>query len=58
MSVPDSPLTTRQYTDIMLVIGADHVAAAAGGDALLLLAIPVLWIVGVVVLVAFKFRSR
>jgi len=58
MSVADSPLTTRQYTDIMLVIGADHVAAAAGGDALLLLAIPVLWIVGVVVLVAFKFRSR
>jgi hypothetical protein len=42
----------------MLVIGADHVAAAAGGDALLLLAIPVLWIVGVVVFVAFKFRSR
>ena len=58
MSVSDSPLTIRQYTDIMLVIGADHVAAAAGGDALLLLAIPVLWIVGVVVVVAFKFRSR
>ena len=58
MSVPDSPLTERQYTDIMLVIGADHVAAAAGGDALLLLAMPVLWIIGVVVLVAFKFRSR
>jgi hypothetical protein len=58
MSVADSSLTMRQYTDIMLVIGADHVAAAAGGDALLLLAIPVLWIVGVVVFVAFKFRSR
>ena len=58
MSVSDSSLTMRQYTDIMLVIGADHVAAAAGGDALLLLAIQVLWIVGVVVFVAFKFRSR
>ena len=58
MSVPDSSLTDRQYTDTMAVIGADHVSAAAGGDALLLLAIPVLWIIGVVVLVAFKFRSR
>lgn len=58
MSVSDSSLTMRQYTDIMLVIGADHVAAAAGGNALLLLAIPVLWIVGVVVFVAFKFRPR
>jgi len=58
MSVSDSSLTMRQYTDIMLVIGADHVAAAAGGDALLLIAIQVLWIVGVVVFVAFKFRSR
>ena len=57
MSVPDSPLTVRQYTDTMLSIAADHVAAAAGGDALLL-AIPVLWIIGVVILVAFKFRSR
>ena len=42
----------------MLVIGADHVAASAGGDALLLLAIPVFWIIGVVILVAFKFRAR
>jgi hypothetical protein len=42
----------------MLVIGADHVAAAAGGDALLLLAIPVLWIIGVILFVAFKFRTR
>jgi hypothetical protein len=41
----------------MLSIAADHVAAAAGGDALLL-AIPVLWMIGVVILVAFKFRSR
>jgi len=42
----------------MLVIGADHVAAAAGGDALLLLAVPVLWIIGVVILVAIKFHAR
>lgn len=42
----------------MLVIGADHVAAAAGGDAMLLIAIPVVWIIGVVVFVALKFRSR
>jgi hypothetical protein len=42
----------------MLLIGADHVAAAAGSDAILLLAIPVLWVVGVIVFVAFKFRSR
>jgi len=42
----------------MLLIGADHVAAAAGGDAMLFLAIPVLWIIGVIVFVAFKFRSR
>ena len=43
----------------MLVnIGADHVAAATGGDGLVLLAIPALWILGVIVFVAFKFRSR
>jgi hypothetical protein len=58
MSVRASPLTERQYTDIMLVIGADHVAAVAGPDAILLLAIPVLWIAGVIGFVAFKFRSR
>ena len=58
MSVAASPLTERQYTDIVLAIGADHVAAAAGGDAALLVLIPVLWIIGVVVFVAFKFHSR
>jgi hypothetical protein len=42
----------------MLVMGADHVATAIGGDAILLLAIPVLWMIGVIVLVAFKFHSR
>jgi hypothetical protein len=58
MSVGARPLTERQYTDKMLLIGADHVAAAAGSDAILLLAIPVLWVVGIIVFVAFKFRSR
>jgi hypothetical protein len=42
----------------MLLIGADHVTAPAGGDAMLLLTIPVLWIIGVILFVAFKFRSR
>ena len=51
-------LTARQYTDTMLMIGADHVAAVTGGDAILFLAIAALWIVGVVVFVAFKFHSR
>ena len=51
-------LTERQYTDIMLMIGVDHVAAAAGADAILFLAIAALWIVGVVVFVAFKLHSR
>jgi hypothetical protein len=58
MSARVSPLAGRQYTDIMRMVDADHVAAAAGGEALLLLAIPALWIVGVIVLVAFKFHSR
>jgi hypothetical protein len=42
----------------MFVIGADHVAAAAGGDAIIFLAIPVLWMIGVIVFIAFKFHSR
>jgi hypothetical protein len=42
----------------MLAIGADHVTAAAPGEAMLLLTIPILWMIGVVVFVAFKFRSR
>jgi hypothetical protein len=58
MSVRVRALTERQYTDTMLVIGADHVAAAAGGDAIVLLAIPALWVVGVIVFVAVKFHSR
>jgi hypothetical protein len=41
----------------MLVIDADHVAEVAGGEAIGLLAIPALWIIGVVVLVAVKLRS-
>ena len=58
MSGQDRTLTSRQYTDTMLVIDADHVAAATGADAILLLAIPVLWIIGVIVFVALKFHSR
>ena len=58
MSARDRYLTARQYTDTVLVIGADHIAAASGGDAILLLAIPVLWMIGVVVFVALKFHSR
>jgi hypothetical protein len=42
----------------MLVIGADHVATVAGGDTIALLAVPALWIVGVIVFVAFKLHSR
>jgi hypothetical protein len=56
MSARVRDLTARQYTDIMRM--ADHVAAAASGDAILLWMVPALWIVGVIVLVAFKFRSR
>ena len=55
MSGRDRTLTARQYTDTMLWMGTDHVAAAAGADAVLLLAFPVLWIIGVIVFVAFKF---
>ncbi len=58
MSVIARRLTARQYTDTMLVIGPDHVAAAAGADAVVLLAIPVVWVVGVIVFVAFKLRAR
>ena len=58
MSVRDRTLTERQYTDTMLVIGADHVAAAAGAEAVLLALIPVLWMMGVVAFIALKLRSR
>ena len=51
-------LTARQYTDIMLMIGADHVPAAVGLDGIVVLAVPVLWVVGVIVFVAFKLRAR
>jgi hypothetical protein len=42
----------------MLAMGADHVAVAASGEAVLLIAIPALWIIGVVIFVALKFHSR
>lgn len=50
-------LTLRQYTDMVMVIGVDHVAAAAG-EALVVLAIPALWIAGVIVFIALKLRAR
>ena len=58
MSVQDSCLTKRQYTDTVLLIGADHVGAAVSGDAVLLALIPVIWMLGVILLVAHKLRSR
>jgi hypothetical protein len=42
----------------MLMTGADHVAAAIGGDAIVLLAIPAFWLLGVIVFVAVKLRAR
>ena len=51
-------LTTCQYTDMMLVMGTDHVAAAGSGDGIVLLAIPVLWMAGVIAFIALKLRSR
>jgi hypothetical protein len=42
----------------MVGIGADHVAVAVGGDAVLLALIPILWMLGVIVLVAHKYRSH
>jgi type IV secretory pathway TrbD component len=58
MSVRARCLTERQYTDTVLLIGADHVVVAASGDAMVFLAIPALWIAGVIVFIAFKFHSR
>jgi hypothetical protein len=42
----------------MLVIGADHVPAVRDADAVLYALIPVAWIVGVILIVALKLRSR
>jgi len=42
----------------VLVIGADHVTTAGGADAAFLLAIPALWLVGVILVVVYKYRSR
>ena len=39
-------------------IGADHRAPATENDAVLLLALPLLWVVGVVLVIVLKFRSR
>ena len=58
MSGAPATLTACQYTDMMLGMGTDHVAAAAGADGIVLLAIPLLWMVGVVAFIALKLRSR
>jgi hypothetical protein len=39
-------------------LATDHMLAAAGTDAVVLLLIPALWILGVVLLIAHKFRTR
>jgi len=39
-------------------ISADHRALATAGDAVLLLALPTLWLLGVVALIVLKLRSR
>ena len=39
-------------------IGADHRAPATETDAVLLLALPLLWVLGVVLFIVLKFRSR
>jgi len=39
-------------------IGADHRALATDADAVLLFAIPVLWVAGVLLVIVLKFRSR
>jgi hypothetical protein len=43
---------------LVAAVGADHRAAATGGEAILLLAIPILWLIGVAVFVALKFRAH
>ncbi len=69
MSVKASSLTLCQYTDTMLsmpdavgtiasALAADHKLPAAGTDAVILLAIPTLWIAGVVLLIVRKLRTR
>jgi len=43
---------------IASALAADHKLAAAGTDAVILLAIPTLWIAGVVLLIVRKLRTR
>ena len=52
LSLPDAAGT------ILSVVAADHRLPAAGTDAVILLVIPALWILGVVLLIAHKFRTR
>ena len=51
-STPDAVVT------IAYALAADHKLPVGGGDALLLLAIPALWIAGVVLLIVRKFRTQ
>src|SRR3989442_15941098 len=43
---------------IATAVGADHPAPASETDVVLLLAIPMLWLAGVVLLIVHKFRAR
>ncbi len=43
---------------IVSALAADHKLPAAGTDVVILLVIPALWILGVVLLIAHKFRTR
>jgi len=43
---------------LVAVIPADHRTQLAGGEALVLLAVPVLWMLGVVLVILHKFRAH
>jgi len=43
---------------IASALAADHMPPVGGSDAVILLAIPALWIAGVVLLIVRKFRTR
>ena len=52
LSMPDAVGT------IASALAADHKLPVAGTDAVILLAIPTLWIAGVVLLIVRKLRTR
>jgi len=43
---------------IASALAADHMRPAIGGDAVIMLALPALWIAGVVLLIVRKLRAR